>query len=81
MSENISNKEDKKEFVKIGQKSYWNGALIGAIIGVAGGFIFKKNIFASALVGALSGAYAGAKIGEAKQKCKENAAKRIFKKK
>jgi len=42
---------------------------------------FKKNIFASALVGALSGAYAGAKIGEAKQKGKENAAKRIFKKK
>ena len=74
-------KEEKKEIVKIGQKSYWNGAIIGALIGVGSGFIFKTNIFASALVGALSGAYAGAKIGEAKQKGKENAAKRIFKKK
>lgn len=67
VEKNVSQIKDGTYGKKINDKSvgYKKGAIIGLIVGVVGGFYFKKNLFLFGTIGLVGGGYIGYKIAEA----------------
>lgn len=66
-------REKNKQIEITRHKSYRNGAIVGALLGIVGGIYFKKNIFLSATIGLFSGGYVASKFKDAQHKGKKKA--------